>query len=157
MAFSLFWEAGYVIFSMLHNHGDYALAWIDFVGPMNWTARLGGIAVGLAAYMVFSRMLALRARVFGAWPGRIPHLLRPAWITGVVVMAASASLFAPNRLGAMHDAGLSAVAAFPLLFPYAHLKSAGKPAEPIARNGRIIAGGVAGLIVFALTMGREIY
>jgi hypothetical protein len=157
MAFSLFWEAGYVIFSMLRSRGDYFHAWIDFVGPMNWIVRLGGVAMGLAAYMIFSRMLALRARVYAAWPRRIPHLLRPAWITGVVAMAASASLFAPDRLGAMHDAGFSAVAAFPLLFPYAYLKSDGEPAKPIARDWRVIAGGVAGLLAFAFTMGRGIY
>ena len=157
MAFSLFWEAGYVIFAMLRDRGDYVYAWIGFVGAANWAVRLGGIAVGIAAYSAFSRMLAKRVRVYAAWPRRIPHLLRPAWITGVVAMAASASLFSPDRLGAMHDAGLSAVAAFPLLLPYEYLSSSCELAKPIARDRRIIAGGVAGLIVFALTMGRGIH
>lgn len=157
MAFSLFWEAGYLTFAMLRNHGDYVSAWTDFVGPTTWTVRLGGIALGIAAYVVFSRMLAFRARAFADRPGRVPHLLRPAWLTGVMAMAVSALLFAPDRYGAVHDAGLSVASAFPLLYPYASLKPAGESVSNVARDWRIIAGGLGAFVVFALTMGRGLY
>ncbi len=157
MAFSLFWEAGYVAFAMVHNRGDYVSAWTGFVGPASWTVRIGGIALGIAAYLVFARMLAFRARAFADRPGRVAHLLRPAWLAGVVVMAISASLYSPDRYGAVHDAGLSVASAFPLLFPYASLRATGETMKSIARDGRLIAGALASFVVFALTMGRGLY
>lgn len=157
MAFSLFWEAGYLTFAMARDRGDYVSAWTDFVGPASWTVRMIGIALGIAAYVVVSRMLAFRAQVFADRPGRVARLLRPAWLTGVVVMAASASLFASDRFGAVHDAGLSVVAAFPLLFAKASIPPTEQGMRPIGRDWRIIAAGAVGIALFALTMGRGIY
>jgi hypothetical protein len=157
MAFSLFWEAGYVIFAMLHDRGDYVLAWNGFVGPTTWTVRMVGSVVGVAAYFLFSRMLALRARAFVDPATRIPRLLRTAWVAGVMVQVLAASLFAPDRFGAMHDAGLAAAAAFPLLFVGTRLAPVSPPAGRIPCDARIIAAGCLVFGLFALTMGRGIY
>ena len=120
------------------------------------TVRAAGIALGVAAYVLFSRLLASRAGVF-APAERVGPLLRAAWITGVAVQALAASLFAPDRFGAVHDAGLSIVAAFPLLLVWPCTDPEAKPAAPIARSYPILIAGVIGFLAFALTMGRGIY
>lgn len=156
MAFGFCWEAGYLIFAMARNSGDPVFAWEDVVGPVHWTVRACGIVVGVFGYVLIRRLLAMRLRGFADLPGRIGRMLQPAWATGVIVMAAAASLYAPNRLGAVHDAALSAVAAFPLLFPFGGLAPAAESSPPIARDSRVIAVSLAVVLVFALTMGRGV-
>lgn len=155
MAFSLFWEAGYVVFAMVRNTGDTVFAWNGFVGPTNAIVRGAGIALGAAAYFVVSRMLGERASAF-APASRSARLLRTAWFTGVAVQLLAASLFAPDRLGAMHDAGLSAVASFPLLFVSPRTVPASQTTPPVARDTRILALGAIVFAAFALTMGRGV-
>ncbi len=156
MSFSLFWEAGYLIQAMIQDSGDSVFAYRELIGPENATVRIVAVAVGIAAYFLLVRMLTLGAAVFGSLPGRVVLLLRPAWLTGVAAMVLAASLFAPDRWGAMHDAGLSIAASFPLLFPH---RPAQMPAEftlPIARSSAVIALGALVFVVFALTMGRGV-
>lgn len=157
MGFSLYWEAGYLVAAMARNYGDAVFAWEGFFGRANWTVRSCGIAFGVMGYFVIARMLAMRLRPFADTPGRVCHLLRPAWTTGVLVMVMAAALYAPDRFGAVRDAGLSVVAAFPLLSPFARLAPAAEPATPITRDTRILTAGAIVFLTFALTMGHGIY
>jgi hypothetical protein len=156
MSFSLFWEAGYLIQAMIKDSGDSVFAYRELIGPENATVRIVAVAIGIAAYFLFARMLTFGAAAFASAPGRVASLLRPAWLTGVAAMALAASLFAQDRWGALHDATLSIVASFPLLFPRgpAHMPAAFAPT--IARNGAVIALGASCLVVFALMMGRGV-
>jgi hypothetical protein len=101
-------------------------------------------------------MLTFGAAVFASAPGRVALLLRPAWLTGIAAMALAASLFVPDRGGAMHDAALSIAASFPLLFPGRAAQMPAEFAPPIARNRAVIALSALVFLVFALTMGRGI-
>jgi hypothetical protein len=153
MSFSLFWEAGYLIQAMIKDSGDSVFAWRELVGPETASVRGIAVAIGIAAYLLFSRMLAFRAASFASAPGRVERLLRPAWLTGVAAMALSASLYAPDRLGAMRDAGLSIVASFPLLFSDPRQKPAKEAAAMIVRDSRVIALGGLAFTLFAATIG----
>lgn len=153
-AFSLYWEAGYIIFAAVKNHGDYMSAWSQGVGPATVTIRIAAAAIGVVGYFLITRMTAMRARAIAnpeGWTFRI------AWLTAVVAQGSAAALYAPDRIGAVHDAALSAVAAFPLLFLSARPQGSEPAAMLIARNFRIIGLGVIGFAVFALTMGRGVY
>ena len=156
MSFSLFWEAGYLIQAMIKDSGDSVFAYRELIGPETATVRIVAVAIGIAAYVLFARVLMFGAAPFGSAPGRVALLLRPAWLTGVAAMALAASLFAQDRWGAVHDATLSIVASFPMLFPRwsAHRPAAFAPL--IARNSAVIALGASCLVVFALTLGRGV-
>jgi hypothetical protein len=156
MSFSLFWEAGYLIQAMIRDSGDSVFAYRELIGPENATVRIVAVAIGIAAYFLFSRMLTSGAVVFAGAPGRVAWLLRPAWLAGVAAMALAASLFAPDRWGAMHDAALSIAASFPLLFPGRPARMPAEFAPPIARNRAVIALGALVFVAFAMTLGRGV-
>ena len=156
MSFSLFWEAGYLIQAMIKDSGDSVFAYRELIGPENATVRIVAVAIGIAAYFLFARMLTSGTAVFASAPGRVALLLRPAWLTGVAAMALAASLFAPDRWGAVHDAALSIAASFPLLFPRRPAHMLAEFAPPIARHHAVIALGALVFVVFALTMGQGV-
>lgn len=153
MAFSLYWEAGYLIQAMIKDQGDSVFAYRDLVGPENLAVRIAAVALGVLAYGLMTRMVRLRAAPFADAPGRLQGLLRPAWVGGVVAMVLAGSLYSPDRLGAAKDAGLSLVASFPLLFARAPVRPA-PGAAALARNPRLILVGLAAFVAFALSMGR---
>ena len=157
MSFSLFWEAGYLIQAMIKDSGDSVFAWRELIGPEHATVRAVAVAVGIAAYFLFNRMLTVRAVVFASAPGRVASLLRPAWFTGIAAMALAASLFAPDRLGATHDAVMAIAASFPLLFPRPPVATPAEFPPPIALSGGVIGLEVVMFVAFAATMGLGIY
>jgi hypothetical protein len=156
-AFSLFWESGYVIFSFVNNRGDYVDVWKGIVGLSTVAVRVCGAVIGIAAYVLFNLLVRLRARSFASAAGRIPGIFRLAWITAIASMIIAGSLFAPDRLGAMRDAGLSAFAAFPLLFLSSSLRPPDIVADPIRRSFLVIALGAIGFVLFCLTLGSGLY
>jgi hypothetical protein len=156
MAFSLFWEAGYLIHAMIKDSGDSVFAYRELIGPEDLTVRAGAVVIGVMAYFLFAHMLRIRGGVFANAQGRLGWLLRTSWVTGVATMAFAGSLYSPDRFGAAHDAGLSIVASFPLLFVGAPAQPLPEAAAPIVRSPVIIALGLAVFVAFALTMGRGI-
>ena len=154
MAFSLFWEAGYLVAAMVRDKGDYVFAAQDFIGGPDWRWRVGGIVLGIGLYRIFVRMLANGASSFATEPGRVPRLLRPAWLTAIAVMAFAASFYAPDRLGAMAEAVGAVLSGFPLLYPHRNLTVDPKPAPTIARSWSVIAGGIVVTAGFATILGR---
>lgn len=156
MAFCLYWEAGYLIFAGVRGTGDYVFAWAGLFGPPSRTIRISGIIVGVLFYGVIGRILRRRLDAFLTAPGRISALLRPAWFAGVMAMVAAAALYAPDRLGAMRNAGLSIVASFPLLFASADLLPDTETVPAIKRSPAIIVAALILFAGFAATLGHGI-
>lgn len=153
MAFGLFWEAGYLVMAMTRGSGDTLFAWRDWIGPETPLVRGLGIGLGLSAYGLIYRGLAHAASDFGTPPERVRYLLRAAFLTALAVMAFSASLYDPDRWGAVRDASLSVLASFPMLFVRIGAPSDHGPANPIRRHLGLI--GLTSLVValFAATLG----
>lgn len=154
MAFSLFWEAGYLIQAMIKDRGDSVFAYRELIGSENLTVRSVAVVIGVLAYFLFSRMLRFRAAVFANAPGRLRWLLRASWATAIVGMALAGSLYAPDRFGAAQDAGLSFLASFPLWFVAVSEQPKSEVAALIVRSPWIIAAGLTLFVTFASTMGR---
>jgi hypothetical protein len=155
MAFSLFWEAGYLISAMATAHGDYVFAARDFLGNPEWAWRAGGIVVGILLYRLFIRTLAACLRSFATTPARVPRLLRSAWLAALVTACAAASLYASGRVGAMAQAAGEVAGAFPLLYPYARIHAAENNAAPtIMRSHGWIGIAVVVFAIFVATLGR---
>jgi hypothetical protein len=156
MAFSLFWEAGYLIQAMINDSGDSVFAYRELIGPENLAVRAAAVVVGLAAYFLFARMVMVRCNLFASTPGRLRRLLRTSWLTGVAAMILAGSFYAPDRYGAIRDAGLSILASFPLLFVGMAPQPPTEFATHIVRSPGVIFLALAVFVTFALTMGRGI-
>ncbi len=157
MAFSLFWEAGYLVEAMVTGVGDSLFAWREWMGRETLIVRFTLAGIGILAYLIFWRMLQLKAAFLAGSTGRARFVLRPAWSAGVALMLAAAAFYVPDRIGAMRDAALSIAASFPLLFTAPPTTADSEPAPLIRRDLRVISlGGVAAL-AFAVTLGRGLY
>lgn len=164
MAFSLFWEAGYLLYTAVKKEGDYAFAFRDFgAGPWwPWAAAVAGVVV----YWLGVRLVARAGAGFAPTAGgsaarRAAGLILPAYLAGSFAEIAAGAFYGPDRLEAMHQAALELLAAnFPLLFihPLAARArpSAGQGAPPLVRQPAWIAGGLVLLAVFVLTLGRGV-
>jgi hypothetical protein len=156
MAFSLFWEAGYLIQAMIKDSGDSVFAYRELIGTETLVVRAVAVLLGAMAYVLVARMLRRRLAVFATAPGRSGRLCRLSWVTGVAAMVSAGALFAPDRLGAAHDAGLSIAASFPLLFAGRLVRVAPEAAATIVRSPAITVLAVTVFLAFALSMGRGI-
>lgn len=163
MAFSLFWEAGYLIFAGVKREGDYAEALRDAGAPTVWPWL--AIAAGLTVYAVATRLVAAAAARFGpleggSTPRRAAGLFIPAYVAGASAMVVAAALYAPGRLAAMHLAALElGGAAFPLLLIgtltlRARDGGAAAPAPPLGRDWAWIGAGLLAFAALAATLGR---
>jgi hypothetical protein len=150
-AFSFFWAFAYLVSSLVTGNGDYAIAFHDFLGDHDTLWRDAGIIVGVALYLLFSRWLrSASARLFGA---RTTRLLQTAWLAATLATIAAATLYAPDRIHAMREAGLEiGVASIPLLIPRRHATGAGET-PPVACSWGWIAAAIMLFVAFSLTLG----
>jgi len=150
-AFSFFWAFAYLVSSLATGRGDYAIAFRDFLGDNDASWRNGGIVVGVALYLLFSR--ALRVAAAGLFGARISRLLQISWFAATIAAVAAAALYAPSRSGATLQAGLEiGVASVPLLIP--RREAAGASEIPaIARSMGWLAAAFIVFAAFALTLG----
>ncbi len=155
MAFSFFWEAGYLIFAMATGHGDYVYAAQDFLGGPAWIWRAGGILLGIALYRLFGHFLGARLRAFGRAEGRIRRLLPLAWAAAILTSVGAAAFYAPGRLDAMVQAAGEIGGAFPLLFRVHAPAAADAEVTPAIVRSRVwIVAALVTFVVFAATLGR---
>lgn len=155
MAFSLFWEAGYLLASMISGQGDYASLGRDLLGSPQWPWRTAGIVAGLLLYMLFARVLGLCTHRFTTSAGRVPLLLGTAWLAGMVAVGAAALLYAPDRGAAYTRAACEIASAFPLLYPFNRVLATRSDAAPaIRRSGAWIVVAIVVYTIFAATLGR---
>jgi hypothetical protein len=124
MAFSFFWEAGYMIASMIAGRGDYYSVGQDVLGSPTWPWRAIGILAGIGLYMLFARVLGICTHNFTTSAGRVPLLYGTAWLAGMVAVGSAALFYAPDRGYAYGRAAAEIATAFPLLYPFTRIMTA---------------------------------
>lgn len=155
MAFSFFWEAGYLVESMMIGRGDYFFVGQDLLGNPQWPWRILGVLAGIGLYLLFARVLGICVRGFTTNPGRVSLLLGSAWLTAMISACLAAALYAPDRGGAFTEAAGEIGGAFPLLYPFNRIRAtAHDAAPPILRSYAWIGVATAVLAAFAATLGR---
>jgi hypothetical protein len=151
-AFSFYWAFAYLVSSLATGEGDYAITVRDFLGNPDTFWRAGGIVIGAALYLLFSRALAARTITF--FGQRATRMLQTAWLAATLATIAAAALYMPDRAHAMKEAGLEiGVASIPLVIPRRHAEGAGEM-PPVSRSAGWIAAAVVVFAAFALTLGR---
>jgi hypothetical protein len=159
-AFSLFWEAGYMLYAAAKGTGDY-MFFLENIGVAGLRPVL--VASGLLLYLGAAVLTARGVYGFGAGAeptlaARARRLLWPAWIAGGLAETAAAALYAPGRLEAMHQAALEiGAAAIPLLIIPFRLPPGTGPQASVPAIGRSLAWiGTAAVVflAFAATLGR---
>jgi len=156
MAFSLFWAAGYLLYSMTLGVGDYAIAAHDAFGQVGWQATLVGWALGLLLYWAGIRA-ALRAAQWFARPTAFSarSLLGLSWLAASLAACLAAAFYAPGRLEAIKQAALElGASSLPLLLFAPQLRTGLQQERPLARTGLWTGLAVLLFIGFVLTLGR---
>jgi hypothetical protein len=156
LAFSLFWFAGYLLYSAVTGQGDNAIVTrLLFAGPeLPW--RIGFLAFGLLLYRIGIRLVARELRPFAQTRARICDLLLTAFLAGSVAAIVAAALYAPDRIASAIQGALEiGAASIPLAIMAFRLPlNTGPQEERIAPNPFWIAAAAILFTVFALTLGR---
>jgi len=158
MAFSLFWEAAYLLSSMITGHGDYFTGAQDLLGGPHWAWRTESILAGLILYILFIRIMGRCVAGFTITPGRVSPLLGFAWVAALIAAGAAALLYAPARGDSFTGASCAILASFPLLYPFNRVRATeANSAPPITRSNVWIGAAILVYAVFAATLGRGFY
>ncbi|HEY3812792.1 MAG TPA: hypothetical protein VGL66_06165 [Caulobacteraceae bacterium] len=148
-AFSLFWEAGYVIHAMIHDEGDWVFAARELFGRPEQPWRIGGIVLGIILYAV--GILAMR-RAMRPYE-RVGALLRWGWLAGSTG-AVIASLAYTKDHAAIGQAALEVGAAsWPMILLSFRIPT-DQSAPAITRSWAWIGAAVILYAVFVATLGR---
>ena len=149
MTISIFWFAGYLIYSALLNDGDLYFVARDLFGNPGLALRTGGIAVGIAFYWLgIQAMRSFTARISHDIR-RARRLLRQSWLAASLSGCVAALAYAPDRLGAIGQAALEIGAAcLPMLGRVAIGPAHANP--DTGKIGRSWAWISVSLLVFAL-------
>ncbi len=158
-AFALYWEGGYVIYSMLKLDGDWFFAAQAAFGEPDWLWRIGGVALGVLFYFLGTRATGAAFRSIVSDPQRVAPLARLSWLTASIAACVAAMFYAPNRLDAVHQAALEIGAgSWPLLvLPFFMRLPAGETNVIISRNYSWIVFVSLLYAAFVATLGRGIY
>jgi len=155
MAISIFWAAGYLLYSAVLNEGDNAIVAQVLFGAPDWPWRACEFALGAALYVAGARVTALEARPFASAPGRVSALLRASWVWASAAACVVAALYAPDRVAAIGQALLEiGAAAVPLRFIGTRVRAGVGSESAIARSAPWIVSGILVFAVFAATLGR---
>jgi hypothetical protein len=163
MAFSVFWAAGYLMYSMTLGIGDWAIAARDAFGQPEWPWKLAGWVLGVLLYRFGIRETVRAARPFTRDQEEITgirarSLLRLSWSAAAISACLAAALYAPGRLGAIKQAALEiGAASLPLLIISPRAPRAADRTELLLGRSRLWIGlGVLLFLLFAATLGRGI-
>ncbi|MBS0297050.1 MAG: hypothetical protein JSR45_12120 [Proteobacteria bacterium] len=154
MAFSIFWAAGYLPYSMWRHDGDYYFAAKDLIPGPEMVWHWGGIILGVVLYLLGA---AAVTRAGAAWADQAAgtRMRRLGWLAGTVSAVAAAALYAPDRKEAMAQAFLEVGAAsLPLLLALRSRAPGGVAEAPVGRSLPWIAVSLAIFAAFAATLGR---
>lgn len=155
MAFSIFWAAGYLLYSAVTGEGDNAIVARILFGEPDWPWRIALFMLGLILYRFGTRAVALEARPFANQEGRARNLLYLSFVAASLASVIAALFYAPDRLHAAIQGALEiGGAAIPFLFLPRLIKPKGTEESQIARSFFWIA--VCALVFIALvaTLGR---
>jgi len=142
-AFSFYWFAGYLVYAMALNTGDFAFAFRAGPAPLPPVARIAGMGLGMALYLLTARLLARENFRRG--------VQRLAWTAATAAATLAALLYAPDRIGAAVQALLEIGAASLPLF-----RRTVPDGASIARSPAWIGACVILFAGFAFTLGRGI-
>jgi hypothetical protein len=155
MTISIFWFAGYLIYSAVLNDGDLYFVAHDLFGKPGLALRTGAVAVGVALY--WAGIQAMRSTMRISYDAsRARQLLWQSWLAASLSGCVAALAYAPDRLGAMGQAALEIGAAcLPMLGPVAE-----GPARVSLDTGKIgrswgwIGVSLLVFVLFVVTLGR---
>jgi hypothetical protein len=106
----VFWEAGYLLKAMIKADGDSYFAAREAFGTPDLWWRIGGCVLGLFLYLLGTPLTRLAAQ------GYSRDTLAISWVAASLAAMVAASLYAPDRLGAIFQAALEIGAAHPAAF-----------------------------------------
>lgn len=156
-AFSLFWEAGYLMRAMLRRDGDLYFFVRFLLGEVTAWERWAAAAAGLVLYVAAIRITS--AGLSGLWPEApmARAAARAAWLSATLGAAAAALAFPGPDWADVRDAALEiGGASLPLLvIPVRGAKNVGDAAPAlIARSPVVIGLSVVVYVLFVATLGR---
>ena len=151
---SLFWFAGYLIYSAAMNVGDTYFVLRDLFGEPGPALRAGEVAIGASCYWI--AIQAARTYTATSDAARARRRLTRSWLAASLSACVAALAYAPGRLAALGQAALEIGAAcLPMLARVAvGSMLVGQTEVPIARSWGWIAASLLGFTVFAATLGR---
>lgn len=156
MTISIFWFAGYLIYSAVLNDGDLYFVASDLFGKPGVALRTGGIAVGIALYWLgIQAMRSFTARISHD-VRRTQQLLWQSWLAASVSACVAAFAYAPDRLGATRQAALEIGAACLPMLGRVGIGAAqpGRSACGIRRSYTWIGASFLVFALFVVTLGR---
>jgi hypothetical protein len=153
-AFSLFWEAGYLLYGMILNQGDWAMMAHAVVGAPSPATRVAGFALGVGLYWLGMGATARAMRPFNDAHGRAGRLLRWAWLAGAVSAVAASLAYTPDRMAIRQAALEIGAAALPLLLLKPRYMPALVKALPVDRSWVWIGVEVVVYVGFIVTLGH---
>ena len=146
-AFSLFWFAGYLIYAMALDDGDYVFALRGAIGEVTPIWRL---VLGLAGLSLFLRTARIVAHLLGRDGLAQRNVTATAWLAATGAAAIAALFYGPDRGGAALQALLEiGAASLPLLL--ARSTAAG---TAITRSATWIGAAAALFAVFVAILGH---
>jgi hypothetical protein len=158
MTISIFWFAGYLVYSAALNDGDLYFVARDLFGQPGFALRTGGIAVGAALYWVGIQAVRSFTAHLSRDATRTRRLLWQSWLAASASACVAALAYAPDRLGAMRQAALEIGAAcLPMLGRVViGPAQADGDAGTIGRSNAWIGASLLVFALFVVTLGRGI-
>ncbi len=154
MAFSFFWETGYLAKAMLVRDGDLYFFVYGLLGRVDDTWRIAGIAVGAILFLLTIRLTQARLSAVLVDAARARAAARTIWLAAALAEIAAALVFKGDIWPSLRDAALEiGLAAAPLLL-IPRGDATGEAPPPLARNWAVITLAACFFTVFAVTVGH---
>ncbi|HEY1632543.1 MAG TPA: hypothetical protein VGF56_14600 [Rhizomicrobium sp.] len=156
MAFSLFWAAGYLLYSAVTGEGDNAIVARLLFGAPDWPWRIGLFVLGAALYRIGISATASALRPFAQSRGRLRAVLLTTFLSGSIFAVIAAALYAPDRIASAIQGALEIGAgSLPLAVLAFRMPANADPHEAwIVANPFWIAGAAILFTAFASSLGR---
>ena len=156
-AFSLFWEAGYVIHAMIHDEGDWVFAARELFGKPEQPWRIGGIVLGVVLYVVGVIAMRSAMRPYGPGSHQAGGLLRWGWLAGTLGTIAASLAYTQDRAAIGQAALEIGAASWPMLLLSFRIRvETPNVAAPIFRSWAWIGVSVILYAAFVAALGRGI-
>lgn len=156
LALSLFWFAGYLIYSAALRTGDLFFVALDLFGPPTLALRIGAIIAGTLIYFLAVNVIRRLGAALSRDPKRVRRLLVISWVAAALSATAAAFAYAPSPVAAATQAALEIAAASLPLLARAMVAPIG-PADPAAvapRSWAWIGASIVAYALFIATLGR---
>lgn len=155
-AISIFWFAGYLIYSAVLNDGDFYFVATDLLGKPSLPIRAGSAVFGVGLYELGIRVTRSFAGQLTQDTACARRLLMQSWLAASLSACIAALAYAPDPLLATRQAALEIGAAcLPMLGRMmAGPARAGPYATKIERSWIWIGASLSGFAIFVATLGR---